>query len=189
MKVSYNGKLLAWDMSRKWSVWQIPCPYADFIERPDGTQPLFFGNGNASEKIYEQVLNQLNDDGTAIDSLYTTYGFVKDSDRAQFGPLLSAHRNLYKYLDMNLSGTGPCTIKALPNVLTPTYPYTVPAVTLTDPAQNNVERPINQTGNRLFLQFESNTLNVSFPSGSGFSLSSCTVTAVKDPHAPVRGLA
>jgi hypothetical protein len=189
VKVSYNGKLIAWDMSRKWSVWQIPAPYADFITRQDSTAPLFFCNGAADSEIFEQVSGQLNDAGTVIDSLYTTYGFVKDADRAQFGPLLSAHRNLYKYLDMNLSGTGLCSLTLLPNVLTPTYPYSIPAITMTNPAQNNVERPTNQTGNRMFYQVRSNTLNVTYPTGSGFSLSSLTVTAVKDPHAPVRGLA
>jgi len=189
VKVNYSGKLIAWDMSRKWAPWQIACPYADFITRQDSTAPLFFCNGTANSEISQQVSGQLNDNGVVIDSLYTTYGFVKDSDRAQFGPLLSAHRNLYKYLDMNLSGTGPCTVRALPNVLNPTYPYSIPAITLTDPAQNNVERPLNQTGNRMFFQLESNTLNVTFPAGSGFQLSSLLVTCVKDPHAPVRGLA
>lgn len=189
VKVNYSGKLIAWDMSRKWAPWQIPCPYADFITRQDGTAPLFFCNGVADSEINEQISGQLNDNGVVIDSLYTTYGFVKDSDRQQFGPLLSAHRNLYKYLDMNLYGTGLVTIRALPNVLTPTYPYSIPAVTMTNPAQNNVERPINQTANRLFLQFESNTLNMTYPTGSGFNLSSLVVTCVKDPHAPVRGLA
>lgn len=189
VKISYNGKLLAWDMSRKWSVWQIPCPYADFVTRQDTTAPLFFCNGQANSEINQQVSGQLNDNGVVIDSLYTTYGFVKDADRAQFGPLLSAHRNLYKYLDMNLYGTGLVTVRALPNTLTPTYPYSVPAITLAANLQNNVERPINQTANRLFLQFESNTLNGTYPTGSGFNLSSLTVTCVKDPHAPVRGLA
>jgi hypothetical protein len=189
VKISFTGKLIAWDMARKWSIWQIPCPYADFITQANGQSPLFFCNGAENSEISQQIPGQLNDNGTVIDSLYTTYGFVKDSERAEFGPILSAHRNLYKYLDMNLYGTGPCTITALPNVLTPTYPYVIPAITLANPAQNNVERPMNQTANRLFLQFESNTLNVSFPTGSGFNLSSLTVSMVKDPHAPVRGLA
>jgi hypothetical protein len=189
VKVSYNGKLLAWDMSRKWSIWQIACPYADFITQQDGEAPLFFCNGSADSEISQQIAGQLNDNGEAIDSLYTTYGFVKDSERDEFGPLLSAHRNLYKYLDLNLYGTGLVTLRALPNVLTPTYPYAVPAITMTNPAQNNVERPINQTANRLFIQLESNTLNETFPDGSGFNLSSLTVSMVKDPHAPIRGLA
>lgn len=181
VKISYSGKLISWDLSRKWSIWQIPCPYADFITRADGTAPLFFCNGVGNSKIYQQMAGLLTDDGNAIDSLYTTYGFVKESEEQQ-APQLGAHRKLYKYLDMNLSGNGPCGITALPNVLNPAHPYQVPNITLQDPAQNNVERPINQTANRLFLQFRSNTVN------SGFALSSVTVSAVKDPHAPVRGL-
>lgn len=182
VKVAFSGKLIAWDMSRKWSIWQIPCPYADFVTRPDGTAPLMFCNGVGNSRIYQQIPGLLADDGLPIDSLYTTYGFVKENERQQFGPLLSAHRNLYKYLDINLTGVGPCTVTALPNSLTPTYPYPLPAITLTPNAQNNIERPVNQTANRLFVQFESNTVN------SGFSLSSLTVSMVKDPHAPVRGI-
>ena len=175
-------------MSRKWSIWQIPSPYADFVTRPDNEAPIFFCNGVADSEISQQVAGQLNDNGTAIDSLYTTYGFVKDSERQEFGPLLSAHRNLYKYLDMNLSGTGLMTTTVLPNVLTPTYPYSIPAIAMTDPAQNNVERPINQEGNRLFVQFRSNVLNMTYPQGSGFNLSSLTVSMVKSPHSVTRGL-
>lgn len=182
VKVAFSGKLISWDQSRKWTIWQIPCPYADFVTKADGTAPLMFCNGVGNSRIYQQIPGLLADDGLPIDSLYTTYGFVKDNERQQFGPLLSAHRNLYKYLDMNLSGVGTCTPTILPNVLTPTYPQVLPPLTLSNPAQNNIERPINATANRVFIQFESNTVN------SGFSLSSLTVSMVKDPHAPVRGL-
>jgi hypothetical protein len=182
VKISYSGKLIAWDMSRKWSIWQIPCPYADFITLANGQAPLLFCNGVGNSRIYQQIPGLLADDGLPIDSLWTSYGFVKQSDRQEFGPVLGAHRNLYKYLDMNVYGTGPCTITALPNVLTPTYPYVLPAITLTNPAQNNVERPLNQEANRLFLQIRSNTVN------SGFNLSSLTLSMIKSPHAPVRGL-
>lgn len=181
VKISFTGKLIAWDMSRKWSIWQVPCPYADFVVRPDGTQPLFYCCGDGTSRISQQISGLLQDNGVAIDSIYTTYGFVKD-ERQQFGPILSAHRNLYKYMDMNLYGSGNVIITALPNVLTPTYPYSMPAITLANPAQNNVERPLNQTANRLFVQLRSNTIN------SGFNLSSLTMSMIKDPHAPVRGL-
>lgn len=182
VKISYSGKLLAWDMSRKWSIWQIPAPYADFITNQQGEAPLYFCNGQANSEISQQIPQQLNDNGAAIDSLYTTYGFVKDSERGEFGPLLSAHRNLYKYLDMNLYGTGQVIPTVLPNVLTSTSAYSLPPITMTNPAQNNVERPINRTANRLFVQFRSTLL------GSGFNLSSLTVWMVKDPHAPIRGI-
>lgn len=182
VKTSFTGKLIAWDMSRKWSIWQIPCPYADFVTRADGTAPLFFCCGDGSSRIGQQVSELFSDYGQPINSVYTTYGFVKTSDRMEFGPLTSAHRNLYKYLDMNLYGSGTVDVIALPNTLTPTYPYTVPAINLATTLQNNVERPLNQTANRMFMQLESSTV------GSGFTLSSMTLTLVKDPHAPVRGL-
>ena len=83
---------------------------------------------------------------------------------------------------MNLYGTGQMLVTCLPNLLTPTYSYALPPITMSNPAQNNTERPINQTGNRLFVQFRSNLL------GSGFNLSSLTLSMVKDPHAPIRGI-
>ena len=71
------GTLAAVDMKRKWTIWQIPSPYMDFVTQKDATtQTLDICNGINSSKIYQLSTTQYSDDGVAINSLYTTYGFV-----------------------------------------------------------------------------------------------------------------
>ena len=49
--VTMFGDLKALDMRRKWSLWQIPCPVAEFVPRQDTfTEPLFLCNGNGLEQ-------------------------------------------------------------------------------------------------------------------------------------------
>lgn len=182
IKIQSSGRVISWDMARKWSIWQIPCPYADFITRGDGNAPLFFCNGNGDSTISQQIAGLLNDNGEAINSLYTTYGFVKSDEEAQ-NPLLGNHRKAYRYTDMNVSGSGRITMRALPNTLDADHPVIVPGgLRLADPAQNNLERPLNVSANRLFLQFEAEE------DDAGFQLSEVILTAIKEPHSPVRGI-
>jgi hypothetical protein len=186
--VSFSGSLVSFDTVRKWSIWHIASPGAEFIAREDGTKELMVCNGTGTSKIYTQVPGQYDDDGQSINSLYCTYGFVQREEENQ-SPLLGAHRKLYNFVDMSLSGNGRAVIQALPNILTPRYPYTVPGgALLTIPSDEdfmnggNIERPLNVTANRCFLQISTSGV------GNWFQLSKVIMSAVKDPFAPVRGL-
>lgn len=182
IKASYSGRLISWDISRKWSIWQIKSPYADFIKRSDGSSPLFLGSGYLDSKVYKQVEGLTYDDFGEIPWLYDTYGFVKDEQEAQYQNL-GDHRKLAKYLELNVTGAGNMVVKALPNVLNPTYPYIVPGgVDLDSTIQNNIERPLQVQGSRIYLQFSSGGI------GSSFQLSEVKMCLVRDPHAPVRGI-
>jgi hypothetical protein len=181
VKISFSGKLISWDMSRKWSIWQIPSTYADFILRPDGSSPLFFCQANST--ISQQIDGLTTDNGQTIDWNYTTYGFVKSEQEPQFGPLLGDHRKLVNYLTMNLQGTGNIGVSILPNVLNPTFPWdVVGGIDLTENEQYNIERMVNVAGDRMYMQFESTE------SGSSFQLSEVKLTMQKDPNSPVRGV-
>lgn len=181
IKISYSGKLISWDLSRKWSIWQIPANYADFVVRPDGSAPLMFCQAN--DIISQQIAGLLTDNGVPINSRYTTYGFVKPEQEQQFGPLLGDQRKLAKYCVLNVSGQGKMQVRLLPNSLTPTYPYVVPGgVTLTNPSQNNREMPLNVLGNYMFADFSTDDID------SAFQLSEVKLTMKKDPHSPIRGI-
>lgn len=181
IKISFSGKLISWDISRKWSIWQIPAAYADFVTRPDGSSPLFFCQ--SSSTISQQIDGLTTDNGAPINSLYTTYGFVKAEQEAQFGPLLGDHRKLATYLEMNVEGSGNMDVTVLPNVLDAAYPWIVPnGVDLLAPEQNNIERQLQVSGNRLYLQFETSE------TGSSFQISEVKLTMQKDMNAPVRGI-
>ena len=75
MHTTMFGTLNAVDMRRKWSIWQIPAPYANFCQ---GTydEEFLICNGRNNSKIYKLDPNANTDSGITIDSLYTTSDFL-----------------------------------------------------------------------------------------------------------------
>lgn len=182
MHVTMFGTLMSVDMRRKWSIWQIASPYADFITRQDGfNAPLFIGNGKANGKTYQLLPTQLSDDGVAINSLYTTWGFV-NAEKAGMNPMLGFHRKLYSYLQMLASGSGNMAITLLRNSINDTQPWTVAGgITLAATPTDDYERPINVSGNRVFVQFSTNAV------GASMLVSRVILVGSKHPVLPIRG--
>lgn len=180
------GTLAAVDMKRKWSLWNIATPDMEFIIQPDAeSAPLYIGNGILSSKIYKLDEYKYSDDGVAINSLYTTYGFVNATKAATL-PIFGFHAKRYTVLQTSITGvqaTPGTTLNAtdamvriLPNTLTPRYPYTVPiGIPLVDPVQDDYFRSINVKGNRAFIEVSTNAV------GSAFNLSKLLLTGKADP--------
>ena len=162
--VTMFGDLKALDMRRKWSLWQIPCPIAEFVTRPDTfTAPLFLCNGIASSKIYQFIngaadgTGQNTDDGSAINWSYTTYGFVK-AKQGQQNPGLGALRKVWYYFAATMEGVGQVAAKLYSNSLgaLARNTFTVPLpFTLASPQQNDQERVLEIGGQRVFIEFSS----------------------------------
>jgi len=154
------GVLTAQDMKRKWTIWQIPSPYADFIYRPDGVDtPLFILNGIGSSKVYQLLTSQLSDDGIAINSLYTTYAFV-NATKATTVPIFGGHCKRYSVFQVTAEGAGEMGVRLLPNVINPKFPYSIPVgITLSSPSMDDYFRPINAKGNRMFVEFSTTAVN------------------------------
>jgi hypothetical protein len=156
------GDLKALDMRRKWSIWQIVSPVAEFATRQDGvTKPLFLCNGTGTSKIYQLVDGaptggQNSDDGAAINWLYTTYGFVKGKQGQQVQGL-GALRKIWFYFAATMEGVGQVARKFYSNTLgaLPQNIYNAPAATLAYPAQNDQECVLEIGGQRLFVEFSS----------------------------------
>jgi hypothetical protein len=177
---SYSGKLLASEIVRKWSIWILKSPCAAFVERPNGTAPLFLGNSDHTGKIYDLIEGLLEDDGIAIDQIYDTSGFV--STEQGEGSQMGVARMNYDYMLMLLDGHGTVAISVYPNTLDGPYSHILlPNLTL--PASNNgdVELPVNECASRLFMQFRSHAV------GSDFILSRIVMAMHADPWSPVRG--
>ena len=159
------GTLMSVDMRRKWTVWNITSPIANFIMRQDGyTRSLFLGNGVNNGKIYQFLASQLSDDGAAINSTYTTYGFV-DHTKAQQNPLLGLHRKAFNYLQALIYGSGNVSFTYLMNSLMPPqsgYKTTPSPITLAAVPTDDYERPINQVGNRIYVQISSNAVGAAW---------------------------
>lgn len=202
------GTLNAVDMRRKWSIWQIASPYANAVSKQGEVEvvngqvnlldaEIRFGNGIASSKVYrlnpDFVPDSLEfdpaaiptDDGAAINSLYTTYGWVNQSKAAQM-PLLGAFRKLWRYLTHQASGAGTMNLRLLPNTLlgpnddaTGYYPWTLPGgFVLTDPCTQVREAPLNFAATRTFIEFST---------AGRMDISNVVMAGGKHPHNQLTG--
>jgi hypothetical protein len=179
------GSLAAVDMKRKWSIWNIATPAMDFIMQPDAeSTPLYVCNGIGTSKIYKFDDLKYSDDGVAINSLYTTYGFVNAAKAATL-PIFGFHAKRYTVLQANIFGfqdtvgtiNNPTNamIRILPNTLSPRYPYTVPVgIPLVNPVQDDYFRSINIRGNRAYVEISTNSV------GSWFNISKLLLTGKAD---------
>ncbi len=171
------GTLANPDMRRKWSIWQIPTPFMDFITRQNLNDiPLFIANGIESSKIYELDPSQRSDDGVPIFSLYTTYGFV-NAAKALTVPLFGMHAKRFTVLQLTAEGSGAMKTRILPNTLDARYPYTVPVgIFLNSPVQDDYFRSVNVKGNRTFIETSTNAV------GAWFELHKILLSGYADPH-------
>lgn len=189
--ITMFGDLKALDMRRKWSIWQIACPAAEFVPRQDGfSDPLFLCNGIASSKIYQLLpgaatAGQNTDDGAAINWLYTTYGFVK-AKQGQQNPVLGALRKVWYYLAATMEGVGKVSAKLYSNSLgaLPRNTFTIPLqFTLSSPQQNDQERVLEIGGQRVFVEF------TSVGTGGYAEVGPIMLDGEVDKNAPHRGVA
>jgi hypothetical protein len=176
---TFYGDILAEELKRKWTLWQIPCPYADFITQADGEDnPLLFGNGIGNSKIY--ILDQTNDDGAEIPWRYVTYGFGSDKD-AKAAPALGQGRKRWSYLIATITVAINAVVKFYSNQLDGAVTYTIPNGIPTNTGDFDVERPLNVPGNRVFMEVSSGGLD------STMDLSQITMTGTKDVFNSIRG--
>lgn len=158
---SYSGKMIASDVTRKWSIWTVQAPCAAFIQRPDGSTPLFLGNSQHTGKIYDLIDGLMQDDGSPIDQIYATAGFVP-TETGQ-GMQLGTTRFVFDYMLLLINGAGSLTITVCPNTLNGPYSHTLlPNLTLPASTNGDVELPVNEEASRLFLIFNTNALDASF---------------------------
>lgn len=187
MHTTMFGSLTAVDMRRKWSIWQIPSPYAAVCQGVEDEE-IFICNGRGNSKVYTLDDAAATDDGIVIDSLYTTAGLVTDSKRAE-SPGIGSYRLLWDYLVVSLNSSGLVNVRLLPNSLLFPEPsqadgylwWQVPGGFVPgNPAFNDCECSLNFAATRTFFEFREND-------GQKFSLSNFVARAKKNPWNPHRG--
>ncbi len=197
------GTLMDTDMRRKWSIWQIQSPYANAVSANGAAgvastgeinildSEMRFCNGIGNSKIYRlntdlEPGEVPTDDGAAIQSLYTTYGWVNSAKAAQM-PLLGLFRKLWSYITHQVSGVGTLNLRLLPNTLlgpsdsaTGYYPWTLPGgFPLSEPCMQIHEAPLNFAATRTFLEF----------STSGrMEIGNVVLTGKRHPHNVLTGV-
>ncbi len=206
MHTTMFGTLNSVDMRRKWSLWQIPSPYMATVEAKrtfiNYTHPphpipvvlagpaddrLYICSGKHNSTIYELDSNADTDDGTVIDSLYTTAGMVEDTKRAQT-PMSGPGRMRFGYMKALLESGGLINMTLYPNNLigpndstTNYYAWLMPGGFAPGiPALQDVEASLNGVGYRTFFEFREND-------GKRFSLSNLVLMAKQDTWNKWRG--
>lgn len=178
---AFTGALLARDITRKWQAWYIASPVCQWINRVNGSEELWLG-GTGTAKIYKLDATLTSDDGAAIAQRYVTYGFADEQSNTQFG--LGFVRHLYEYLTLTAEGSGGLKVSTYPETFSAANPYidTQPAVTLDNPAMDDINLPLNEIGNRIFLDFTTDGLL-----NSWFAIRRATIGATADQRIPVTG--
>jgi hypothetical protein len=185
VNITYTGRKAATDMARKWSLWSIAANSCALIERPNGTAVAAFGGGTpgvggggATGKVYQLSATQFSDDGTAIQSSYTTHFFPERAVEQSLQ--LGAHRKLFSYLTMFVEGAGNLSLTSY--VDTQSAPQAQQPLPLSNPGVKDLELPINILGERVAFQVSTNQ------PGAWFRLQKFCPSLRPDPWAPVRGL-
>jgi hypothetical protein len=186
MHTTMFGTLNAIDMRRKWSLWQIPAPYANFCAGVNDEE-FQICNGRGNSKIYTLDDTNETDDGAVIDSLYTTAGLVELSKRAQ-AQGVGGGRIRWGHMVASMESAGNVQVKLYPNRLLgpgdPTEGYNAwqmpGGITPGKPAFNDAEANLNFAATRTYIEFREND-------GHGFTLSNLALEAKQDPWNAVRG--
>ena len=177
LHATFYGDVLAEELKRKWTIQQIPSPYADFITQANGQDaPLLFGNGIGNSKIY--ILDQTNDDGAEIPWRYVTYGFGADKD-VKNNPALGPGRKRWSYWIGLIGGAGSAIMKLWSNKLDGATSYSVTVALSTDDFDR--EQPLNIAGNRVYVEYASGGLD------STMDLSQMTLAGTKDVFNSITG--
>jgi hypothetical protein len=185
VNITYTGRKSATDNARKWSPWSVAANCGASIERPNGTAAVVFGSGppgvggnGPTGKIYQLSDTQYSDDGTAINSFYTTYFFPERTAEASLG--VGSHRKLFTYLTMYVEGAGNLGLTSF--VDSQSAGQVQQTLGLSSPGLEDMELPINILGERVAFQVSTNQ------AGAWFRLQRFTPSLRVDPWAPVRGV-
>lgn len=174
---AFTGKLLQRDGNRKWAIWTIASPYADWIQRADGNEQVWFsGNGNISQ----MAVNVFTDLGAPILEAYRTYDF-SDLESEQMLQLGSV-RKLYPYGSILLEGVGSFLLSLYPETVQTPYVVNYPALPLNNPATDDTNIPMNTSGNRMFVQ-----ITTDGNAGSYFLLRRIVLGCIRHPRVQVSG--
>jgi hypothetical protein len=185
INITYTGRKMATDKSRKWSPWSIAANACAMMERTNGTAVVAFGGGvpgvgggGATGKVYQLSDTQFSDDGAAILSYYTTHYFPERAVEQTLG--LGAHRKLFSYLTMYVEGAGNLALTSFTD--SSSAAQAQQPLPLSSPAVKDLELPINVLSERAAFQVSTNQ------AGAWFRLQKFNPSVRADPWAPVRGV-
>lgn len=178
VRSTYTGRLMSPEPARKWSFWNIQCPYSDYIDRANNQWPQWFCSGYNDNKIFQLFQSQLSDDGQAINSFTITYGFVKPEMQDAKG--MGLFRMEFPYFTILATGVGTLNPYVYPESPL-NQPYVLEPQPLPSISQGDLEIGVNIKGQRFFIRVGTNAV------GAAFRCSKMVVPLIADPWSPIRG--
>ena len=122
--ISFTGKMIVSDLTRKWTSWTLPAYCGELMYRNTVAAPqIVFGCETPADGGNAYILNaaQFHDDDFGfIPASYTTYFFV--SHEMEQALQVGSHRHTYKMSAAFISGVGTWTITPLAAALTNPFP-------------------------------------------------------------------
>ena len=184
--ISFTGKMIVSDLTRKWTSWTIPAYCGELLYRPGQAQPqIVFGMENALGEPQSYILNPLqfhDDDFGVIPASYTTYFFV--SHEMEQALQVGSHRHVYTLAAAFISGTGTWSIIPLAASLSNMFPQSAQYPLSGDP-QFDPDFGINVETTRCAFTIQAQPLANS--QDSFFKLQKLVINMAPAPWAKVRG--
>ena len=188
--VGLAGKLIATELVRKWSIWNVQAACGAMVTRNLGSGPkryMLFGAGAYGNLYYLNASKFTDDDfgviGGGTGNYWASSPFW-NHDTEQQTPLLGLFRKIYVYLSMFVTGTGNIKITPLVDNLSNAWP-SLPLYPLVTNLGFDYEWPLNVLGNRVFFRIQAVPLEGE--TDAAFNLQHMVVAARQDKVFPVRG--
>lgn len=190
--ISFTGRMVCSDLSRKWTRWNIPANCGEIMEVPGKGAQFSIGTGVGIDPSISPDLGfsqcywldqsyLTDDDYGIIVPYYTTYFFVNHELEQQIN--VGAHRKLYKRYYCYISGTGSLQVTPYGDTLTNPWPLT-PVLPLSSNQLYDLGDGLNVIADR--AAFKISSLPLSSQTNNGFTLQKLIITMMSEPIAPLR---
>lgn len=185
--ISFTGKMIVSDLTRKWTVWTVPAWCGELMYRANISQPqIVFGCLTPSGAANAYTLNaaQYNDDDYGvIPASYTTYFFV--SHEMEQALQVGSHRHIYTLAQAFISGVGTWSLTPLAAAVSNAFPTSDQYPLTLDP-YFDIDFGINVNTTRCAFRIQASPTD---GLNSYFKLQKLVINIAKDPNSPVRGSA
>jgi len=148
--ISFTGKMISSDLTRKWTTWTIPANCGEILMTGSSGREFCIGYGTNS--YYFDSAKLTDDDLGQIYPYYTTFAFLNHEAEVALGT--GVHRKLYRYQTIFASGVGALTITPYVDSLSSPWAATLPFPLQSTPYYD-IENGLNVMGERCFFKLAS----------------------------------
>ena len=185
--ISFTGKMVCSDLSRKWTRWNCYASSAGTIITSGGIR-FCFGSGtdpntgSGHGNIYWLNPSKYTDDDYGqVYPYYTTYFFI--NHEMEQALQVGLHRKLFKRYAAYITGIGSLSLTPYSDSLSNPYP-TAPLWPLSTSQKYDIGDGLNVIGER--CAFKVASLPLSGQTDNSFNLQKLIITLMQEPVAPIR---